>query len=143
MQTATQNKEGKGTGFQSQGSECGCEEQETSFAGAAMQKVGNLAKEAGAAVANKANQAVAATGRGIEQVAEGIREHTPDDGVLGKASNRVADSLQSGGKYLEEHRMDAMCRDLTGVIRSNPLMSIAIAVGAGFLLARATTARSA
>jgi ElaB/YqjD/DUF883 family membrane-anchored ribosome-binding protein len=143
METMTPTRTGKWTESQSQSSECGCSEKETSLANEAVHKAKEMTKEASSAVADKAHQAAAATGRGFEYMAEGIRDHTPDSGILGTASNKLADSLECSGKYLEEHGMSAMCQDLTGVIRANPITSLAVAAGIGFLVARAAVGRSA
>src|SRR6185436_5802641 len=63
---------------------------------------GQRAEDACSTLANKADEAAAATGRGIESVADQIRSRTPDKGIVGTASNKFADSLEYGGKYLEK-----------------------------------------
>ena len=93
-------------------------------------------------MANKADDAAAATGQKIESVAEQIRSHTPDKGVVGAASNKFADSLEYGGKYLKEEGVTGMASDITAIVRNNPVTSLLVGVGVGFLLARATTCRN-
>lgn len=112
-------------------------------------KVGEEAKEAknmaqGVAhtVANKADDATAATGRGMQSVAETIREHTPDKGVLGAASRAVTDTIDRGGRYLEHEKLSGMAHDFTDVIRNHPVPALLVAMGVGFLLARAMSSRS-
>lgn len=93
-------------------------------------------------LANKADEAVAATGRGIESVADQIRSHTPDNGIVAAASNKLAGSLESGGKYLKEQGMTGMADDVILIVRNNPITSLLVGVGVGFLLARSTTCRN-
>lgn len=104
--------------------------------------MGQGVEEVCSSLGNKADEAAAATGRRIESVADQIRSHTPDNGVLGAASNKLADSLDYGGKYLEEQGVTGMAGDVTALIRNNPMTSLLVGVGVGFLLARATTFRN-
>jgi hypothetical protein len=73
----------------------------------------------------------------MQSVAETIREHTPDKGVMGAASRAVSDTIAKGGEYLESHQLSGMGSDLTTLIRNNPVPALLIAAGVGFLLARA------
>lgn len=104
--------------------------------------LGEGAEHMASAIANKADEAAAATGRGIESVADQIRSHTPDKGLVGTASNTLADSLEHGGKYLEKKGVTGMTDDVTMLVRSYPITSLLTAVGVGFLVARATACRN-
>jgi hypothetical protein len=126
------------------------------FANKAQDKVAeaaNKAKEVGSAVTQKigdaasfvgkkAEDAASAMGAGMKSLGGTIREHAPHSGVAGSATATVADSLETSGRYLQEHGLSGICADLTSVIRRNPIPALLIAVGTGFLLARATTSRS-
>jgi len=103
--------------------------------------LGQGAEDVASTLANKADEAVAATGRGIESVADQIRSHTPDNGIVGAASNKLVGSLESGGKYLKEQGVTGMTDDLISIVRNNPMTSLLVGVGVGFLLARSTTSR--
>jgi len=105
------------------------------IASAVKEKASNLAS----GVAERVDSGIHATGKGMENLAQGIREHTPSEGILGTASCKVADTLESSGKYLEEHGVGAMVDDLTDIIRRNPIPSVLVGVGIGFVLARATS----
>ena len=94
---------------------------------------GNLAAAAG----EKVDQAAGYTGRAIESLADGIRQHTPDDGMVGAASNKAAASLKSGGAYLQEQGVSGMIDDAADLVRRNPLPAVFLAFGVGFVLARA------
>jgi hypothetical protein len=58
--------------------------------------------------------------------------------VLGSASSAVASTLESSGRYLQEHGLSGVGEDLTNMIRKNPVPALLMAVGIGFLIARAT-----
>lgn len=60
-------------------------------------------------------------------------------GVAGRAAGvaRTASSaLESGAEYVRNQDVDAIKEDLAGRIRENPLMSVGIALGAGFIISR-------
>jgi hypothetical protein len=95
--------------------------------------------EAGSVVGDKANEATSAVGSGMKSLAGSIRQHTPHEGVLGTASASVADSLESGGRYLQEEGLGGMADDVTNLIRRNPIPAVLIGIGLGFMLAKVTT----
>jgi ElaB/YqjD/DUF883 family membrane-anchored ribosome-binding protein len=68
-------------------------------------------------------------GRGMEQ-AGGVQQRA------GHVAVRAGEALDSGAEYLRSHDPDEMRDDLERSIRERPLLSVGIAVGAGFLLAR-------
>lgn len=95
------------------------------------------AKDLAHQIGEKADDATAAAGRGIQTVADKIRENAPDSGVLGSAARSVTDTIQSGGRYLENRQLSGMMDDFGDVIRNHPVPALLIAAGLGFLLARA------
>jgi hypothetical protein len=106
----------------------------SSMASAAADKARDFAHTAG----EKADTATSSVGHGLRSAAEGLRERLPSEGMLGSASSTVADTLESGGRYLEEKGLSGVADDLTGLIRRNPIPAVLIALGVGFLLARST-----
>jgi len=104
------------------------------LASAAAQKAGQAASFVG----DKAEQATAAVGSGMKSLASTIREKTPDSGMLGAATSAVANTLESGGRFLEEEGLSGIADDVTGMIRRNPIPAVLVALGVGFLIARAT-----
>lgn len=107
-------------------------------ASAVSQKASELASQAG----HKAEDAAATVGGGMKTLASTIREKAPQGGMMESASTAVADSLESGGRYLQEQGFTGIANDLTNVIRRNPLPALCLGIGIGFLIARATTSRS-
>lgn len=113
----------------------------SSAASAATQKASNLAdraKETASNLAQKAedttDDALASMGQRMSSVAGSLRQAAPRSGVVGSTAGAVASGLESGGRYLQEHGVNDMVSDLTGVIRRNPLPALGIAFGVGFLI---------
>jgi len=104
-------------------------------AGTVASKVGDAASYVG----HKADDAASATGSGMRSLGDTIQERGPQSGMFGTATAAVADTLRSGGSYLEEHGLSGMGEDLVRVIRRNPTVSVLIGIGLGFLLARLTS----
>jgi len=98
--------------------------------------VADEAKSAAAVISEKAEQATDAIGAGMESVGRSIREHAPEQGVLGNAGRAVGDKIEAGGHYLEKQGLKGMCNDLTDTIRSNPIPALCVAFGIGFLAVR-------
>jgi ElaB/YqjD/DUF883 family membrane-anchored ribosome-binding protein len=105
----------------------------------AAENVKDKAQQAGEYVRDKADQAVSSTGKGMESLADTVRDRGPKEGILGKATAGVADTLDRTGEYLDEHGVSGMVEDLTSMIKNHPLPAILIGVGIGFMLARLTT----
>jgi gas vesicle protein len=101
------------------------------------QTVASTASNVASKVGEKADDATAAAGRGIQNVADTIREHTPDSGYVGSAARAVSDTIASGGRYLEHEKLSGAMDDFSDVVRRNPVPALLIAMGVGFLLARA------
>lgn len=100
------------------------------------------AKEFGSQAVKTADNAVSSVGDNVKSFGSTIRQNTPNSGMLGAASNAVADTVESAGEYLSEQGISGAAEDLTNLIRRNPIPAVLIGIGVGFLLARATTSRS-
>lgn len=103
-------------------------------ASSAARGAGELASAAG----ERAESATSSVGGGMKSLAGTLRENLPREGMLGTAGRGVADSLESGGRYLEQEGLGGMVDDLSALIRRNPLPSLLVGIGLGFLLARMT-----
>ncbi|HWY85996.1 MAG TPA: hypothetical protein VNX28_04685 [Gemmataceae bacterium] len=104
-------------------------------ASSVVQKVGDAASFMG----KKAEDATSAIGSGMKSLGGTIRDNTPDKGMFGTAGGAVADSLESSGRYLQDHGLGGIGEELTNLIRRNPIPAILIGIGVGFLVARATS----
>jgi len=95
------------------------------------------AKDLGRSAANAADTATAKVGSGVETVADRLRDKAPREGMVHDAAFKVADTLEKGGRYLQEEGLSGMADDLTGVIRRNPIPAVLIGIGIGYLIAHA------
>jgi len=57
-------------------------------------------------------------------------------GRAGQAAVRASGALDDSAEYIRSHDMEEMRDDLERQIRGRPLMSVGVALGAGFLLGR-------
>jgi hypothetical protein len=108
----------------------------------AASSVASTAGDIAGNVGDKAESATAAVGSGMKSLAGTIRDKSPHSGLVGSAASSVADTLESGGRYLQEHGLSGMGHDFTNLIRRNPLPAVLLSIGFGFLIARALTPRS-
>jgi len=74
----------------------------------------------------KARDTAASVGQGTEQVL----------GSVGCGMRSLADTLQTTGKYLEEKDLQNIGSDIVELVRRNPIPSLFIGMGLGFMLAR-------
>ncbi len=100
--------------------------------------VAQQTREAASTVSHKAEGAAATVGEGMTSMAQTLREQAPRTGMLGSAASNVADTLERGGRYLQEEGLGGMGEELTNLIRRNPLPALLIGFGVGYLIARAT-----
>jgi len=101
-----------------------------------MSEVADKTKQAATYVGEKAERATEAVGAGMESLGGAIREHEPKQGMLHNAGEAVADKLEGGGRYLEEHGLKGIGADITSMIRKHPIPALLVGVGVGVLLAR-------
>lgn len=98
------------------------------------------AEKAASYMGEQAGNARSAVGSGIKSMSESLKSAAPqEEGMMHDAACSVADSLESCGQYIADHDFAAMSEDVTNVIRRNPIPSVLIAAGVGFLLAKAVT----
>jgi ElaB/YqjD/DUF883 family membrane-anchored ribosome-binding protein len=96
-------------------------------------KAQNFASTAG----GKAEDALTNVGDKMSSLAGSIRERAPREGMLGTAATTVADRLETGGRYLSEHGFSDMADDLSSLIRQNPIPSLLVGFGVGFMIGMA------
>jgi len=99
--------------------------------------LGDRAQDLAAGATERAGEGIASLGQGMSSLAGTLRERAPNEGMLGSAAAAVADRLDAGGHYLQEHGLEDMGEDLRELIRKYPLGSALAVFGAGFLLGNA------
>jgi ElaB/YqjD/DUF883 family membrane-anchored ribosome-binding protein len=102
----------------------------------AASTAGHKVQDAASAVGHRAEDATAAVGRGLETAADKVREKLPHEGMLGRATDAFADTLDRTGRYIEDRNIRGIANDVTEVIKRNPIPAVLVAVGLGFLLGR-------
>ena len=100
--------------------------------------VGHRVSEAASSVGHKADESASSVGSGIQSLAGTIRQKLPHEGMVGSAGSAVADTLERGGRYLQNEGLSGMAGDFTNLVRRNPIPSLLIAFGVGFVIARST-----
>jgi hypothetical protein len=95
------------------------------------------ARDFGKSAVNTADSATAKVGSGVENLADKLRDSAPREGMMHNAAGKVADSLERGGRYLQEEGLSGMAEDLTNVIRRYPVPAVLIGIGVGYLIAHA------
>jgi ElaB/YqjD/DUF883 family membrane-anchored ribosome-binding protein len=106
-------------------------------ASTAAQKAQDLASSA----AGRAEDAMSNVGSKISSLAGSLRETAPHEGPLGSAASRVADQLEAGGQYLQEHGIEDMAQDLMSLVRRYPMQSLLVGFGVGFLVGQSFSRR--
>jgi len=101
--------------------------------------VTDKAREMASNFGQQAESATSSVATGMKSLAESIRENAPDGGVLRSASTTVADTLESGSRYLQEEGLSGLGVDLSNFVRRNPLPALFVGIAFGFLIARATS----
>lgn len=81
------------------------------------------------------NQALGATGRQLNSLAQELRARAPQ-GQPGAMASSAAEVLDRGAGYLQGADAESLRGDLERLIRANPLQALVIGVGVGFLLGR-------
>jgi hypothetical protein len=102
------------------------------------QDVMHRAGEAASSFGQRAGETVTGLGSQMQHLAGTIRENAPREGFVGSAAGTMADTLETGGRYLHEHDLSGMADDLAGVVRRYPLQAVLAGIGIGFLMARVT-----
>ncbi|HLJ93865.1 MAG TPA: hypothetical protein VKU02_11820 [Gemmataceae bacterium] len=101
-------------------------------ASSATQTASDMASNVG----HRVEDATSTVGSGMRNLAGTLRENLPHEGMMGSASSAVADTLERGGRYLEEEGLSGLGEDLTSLIRRNPIPALLVGIGVGFLIAR-------
>jgi ElaB/YqjD/DUF883 family membrane-anchored ribosome-binding protein len=88
-------------------------------------------------VEDRVDDAAARTARGLHDAADRLRDRSPrGGGVVGSAVGGVADTMDQVGSYLENDAFGRLRGDLEETIRRNPLRTVAVGLGLGYMLAR-------
>jgi len=106
-------------------------------ASSAASSVGKKADEWTNAAGKKAEEWTASAGNKVESLADTIRDKGPGQGMLGRANEAVASTVERTGEYLQDKNLHGMMNDMTDLIKRNPLPALFVGLGVGYLLGRA------
>lgn len=106
------------------------------MAGHAAAAVGGMASQAACDAGNKVDQLTARAGQGIHEMGDSLGRNLPHNGMLGSASQALAGAVQGSGEYLEDQKLSGLAKDVTLLIRRNPIPSVLISIGLGWFIAR-------
>lgn len=101
-------------------------------------QVASQASKAGEYVGARAGDAASSLGSGFRAAGDYVRSNAPHEGSMGQASTAFADTLSQTGDYLQQEGLTGIGRDLTNLVKRNPIPALLLGIGMGFLLARAT-----
>lgn len=104
----------------------------------AASAAGGLASRAACDAGSSADQLVAEAGAEIQHLGDRLGRSLPHAGMLGSASQSLAEAVQHGGEYLEDQKLSGIAKDVTSLIRRNPIPSVLISIGIGWFFARRT-----
>jgi hypothetical protein len=103
-------------------------------AGEAATNLGDKAQQLASAASERAGQAVQSVGQGMSSLAGTLRQNAPHEGMLGSAASTVAQGLEAGGHYLQEHDLGDITQDLGEFVRRYPVQCMLGALAVGFML---------
>ena len=98
--------------------------------------VGDMASDAVSAAGQKADDVTAAAGQQVKNLGQAMGEKGPHDGVLGAASQAVANTVKGAGEYVAEAKLSGMAEDLTSLVKNHPIPAMLACIGIGYLIAR-------
>jgi ElaB/YqjD/DUF883 family membrane-anchored ribosome-binding protein len=98
------------------------------------QKASHAVQETGSQLKHRAQEGLSSLGEQMGNLAGTIRENAPKEGMLGGAASGVAEGLQAGSRYLQEHDFSEMSQELTSLVRRYPFASVGVCFGLGCLV---------
>jgi len=102
---------------------------------------GHKAQDAASTAVDKTDDALSTVGDKMTGWAGNLRDSAPHEGMIGSAASTVANRLEAGGHYLQEHGVEDMAEELGAVIRRYPVQSVLVGFGVGCLLGLAFSRR--
>jgi hypothetical protein len=88
----------------------------------------------GSVAAGKVTELTGRLGESMRRTATRVRESSPHEKVR-EATNKLADTMESTGVYLEEKGFDSIVDNAARLIKRYPTRALLIGLGLGFLFA--------
>lgn len=105
------------------------------MAGHVASAVGAMTSQAACDVGKKADELTASAGVRIQGLGDQLSKNAPHEGVLGIASQAVANTVTESGEYLERAKLSGIAESIAQLIRQNPIPAVLIGIGLGWFAA--------
>ena len=102
----------------------------------AASHAGQAIRDTASTVGKKAEDWTATAGHKVESLGDSVRHTGPNSGVLGKATEGLAEGLESVGGYMSDKNLSGMMGDVTNLIKRNPIPALLIGLGIGYILGK-------
>jgi hypothetical protein len=97
---------------------------------------GQAIRDTAGTVGRKAEDWTATAGHKVESLGDTVRHQGPNSGVLGKATEGLAEGLESVGGYMSDKNLSGMMGDVTNLIKRNPIPALLLGLGIGYILGK-------
>ena len=107
-----------------------------------MAAVTNTMKDTAGKVADKAEGVMSTVQNAASDAASYVGKQAGNlgssvSGAVSDATSAVRDRVEGGYNYVREQGVSGIADDMASIIRRNPVPSVLVALGVGFLVARA------
>ncbi len=110
-------------------------EQAEDLASRASERAAQVGEQARATLEEQSERGRERVAENMDQIADRLRGQG-DGGPTGKVTDRAAEGIERTAGYLRERDAGEMLSGFEGYVRKHPLQGVAVAVAAGFLVAR-------
>ena len=97
---------------------------------------GQAIRDTASTVGKKAEDWTATAGHKVESLGDTVRHQGPNSGMLGKATEGLAEGLESVGGYMSDKNLSGMMGDVTNLIKRNPIPALLLGLGIGYILGK-------
>jgi len=97
---------------------------------------GQAIRDTASTVGRKAEDWTSTAGHKVESLGDTVRHQGPNSGMLGKATEGLAEGLESVGGYMSDKNLSGMMGDVTDLIKRNPIPALLVGLGIGYLLGK-------
>ena len=104
--------------------------QQKGDAGSSLQDAKDKARSAASSAVDAVKGAAGAAAGKAREVASAVGRKAED------AVSAVGDTVESGGRYLQERDLSGMMEDFTGLVRRYPIPALLVGVALGFCMGR-------
>jgi ElaB/YqjD/DUF883 family membrane-anchored ribosome-binding protein len=108
---------------------------------ASVKSFGDKAQASVANLTQNTDRMISDVGQRFREAAQNLRRSAPRESTIGSTAVALADNLEAGGQYLQDHGVEDMVGDLSSLIRRHPMQAMFITLTTGFLVGTALKRR--